>query len=509
MQTSRRDASTTVTARLVLNPLRVLILVAVTRLALHLLTNSQYGFHRDELATLDDARSLAWGYVAYPPLTPFLARVELTMFGPSLVGVRLLSAAAQCVAMVVTGLMARELGGRVWAQVVAALAVGSAPLSLVQSALFQYVAFDYLWWALIAYFVLRLLKSADARWWLAIGIAAGLGLLTRYTIGVLLVALLVGVLVTGRWRWLIHPWAWAGVAVALVIWLPNIVWQVQHEFVGLAFTSAIHARDVAIDRTRGFVPEQLFVSTNPITVPLWILGLWFYLFAADGRKYRLIGWMYLVAFLVLLLAQGRSYYLGAAYPMLLAAGAVVLERWLAARSATLRRFGEIGVACGVALAWIVGGALSLPMAPINSGLWNVTAKVNDNFAEEIGWPELVQAVASIYTKLPAASTGILAGNYGEAGAVDLYGPAYGLPPAISGANSYWYRGYPDPPPETLIVLGFSPDALARLFVNCSVAGQVTNQYGVKNEETSHAQIFVCRDPVQPWPELWPTLRSFQ
>jgi hypothetical protein len=484
-------------------------LLAALRLALHLLTNNQYGFHRDELATLDDARSLAWGYVAYPPLTPFLARIELTLFGPAQVGVRLLSATAQCAAMVVTGLMARELGGRLWAQVVAALAAGSAPLSLVQSALFQYVAFDYLWWVLIAYFALLLLKSGNPRWWLAIGITAGLGLLTRYTIGVLLAALLVGLLATGRWRWLINPWTWAGAAAALVIWLPNIVWQVQHGFVGLAFTSAIHARDVAIGRTAAFVPEQFFVSTNPITTPLWLLGLWFYLFAADGRKYRLMGWLYVVSLVVFLVVQGRSYYLGAAYPMLFAAGSVVVEGWLAARSDVLRRVGQVVVAIGLALAWIVGAALSLPVAPINSGLWNVTSKVNDNFAEEIGWPELVQTVASIYATLPAGSTGILAGNYGEAGALDLYGPAYGLPPAISGADSYWYRGYPDPPPEMLIVVGFSPEALSRLFNSCDVAGQVANQYGVKNEETSHPQIFVCRDPVRPWPELWPMLRSFQ
>jgi hypothetical protein len=164
---------------------------------------------------------------------------------------------------------------------------------------------------------------------------------------VLLAGLFVGVLVTGRWRWLLNPWTWAGAAAALFIWLPNIVWQIQHDFVGLAFTSAIHARDVAIGRTRSFVPEQFFVSTNPITVPLWILGLWFYLFAADGRKYRLIGWLYVATLALFLLLEGRSYYLGAAYPMLFAAGGVVLERCLAARSDSGRRLGKIVVGAGV------------------------------------------------------------------------------------------------------------------------------------------------------------------
>ena len=488
---------------------RVLVLLALARLALYLLIDNQYGFHRDELATLDDARALAWGYVAYPPLTPFLARVELSLFGPSLVGVRVLSAVAQCVAMVLTGLMASELGGKRWAQVVAALAAGSAPISLTEGALFQYVAFDYLWWVLICYCSLRLLNSRDMRWWLAIGVVAGLGLLTRYTIGVLLVGLSAGVLITGKWHWFSQRWPWMGVSLALLLWLPNLIWQLEHGFVSLEFLSAIHARDVAIGRARGYLPEQLFVSTNPLTMPIWILGLWFYLFSRDGKPHRLLGWLFVVPFVLLLVTQGRSYYLGPAYPVLIAAGSVVVERWLAARGEVLRRLSQTVVAVGLALAWTVGGALSLPLAPIGSGVWNVASKVNDNFAEEVGWPDLVATVASIYAQLPADSTGILAGNYGEAGAVDLYGPAFGLPPAISGADSYWYRGYPDPPPQAVVVVGYGANELAALFMRCDLAGQVTNPYGVKNEEASHPQIFVCRAPRQPWPEMWQMLRQFE
>ncbi len=195
--------------------------------------------------------------------------------------------------------------------------------------------------------------------------------------------------------------------------------------------------------------------------------------------------------------------------MLLAAGSVVVLRWLARGPAAWDRAGRTAVGIGLALAWAIGMALSLPIAPVGSGLWNVTSKVNDNFAEEIGWPDLVETVASIYARPPAETTGILAGNYGEAGAVDLYGPAYGLPRALSGVDSYWYRGYPDPPPQMLIVLGYAPDEISNLFATCDLAGQVTNPYGVKNEETAHPQIFVCRDPRQAWPVLWQMLRRFQ
>ncbi len=490
----------------------MLLVLAAALFLLHLLTNGQYGFHRDELATLDDARRLAWGYVAYPPLTPAIARLALGLTGPSLVGLRAFSAAAQCAVLVLTGLMAGELGGGRWAKLVAALAVAVGPISLIQGALFQYVSFDFLWWTLIAYFVLRLLNSENPRWWLAIGATAGLGLQTRYTIGVLLIGLAVGVLLTFRWRWLASRWLWAGVALAVVIWLPNLVWQVQHGFISLQFLSAIHARDVALGRTGGYLPEQLFVSTSPLTLPLWLAGLWFYFFSARGRRYRLLGWLYVVPAVLLLVLHGRSYYLAPAYPALLAAGSVVLECWLAERSAHLQRVGRISTLAILALAGASGGALSLPIAPVQSPLWVLTSKVQDNFAEEIGWPELVATVAGIYAALPPETrqgTGILAGNYGEAGAIDLYGPAFGLPSAISGADSYWLRGYPDPPPQNVIVLGYLPESLTRFFATCAEVGRVTNNAGVQNEETAHPQIFLCREPRTSWPELWPMLREFE
>src|SRR5262245_1685558 len=164
---------TAVCKRIIATDTGILILSALSVVALHTATNGQYGFHRDELATLDDARYLAWGYVAYPPLTPFLAWLALELFGPSLTGLRFFSALAQSLAMVLAGLMARELGGSRPGQLLSAVAVAIAPISLTQGALFQYVSFDYLWWVLLAYLVIRLLKSEDPRWWLGIGAVIG------------------------------------------------------------------------------------------------------------------------------------------------------------------------------------------------------------------------------------------------------------------------------------------------------------------------------------------------
>ena len=498
--------------RSLLTDVGLLVLLAVALLLFHQLTNHRYGFHRDELGMLDDARYLDWGYVSYPPLTPLIARAAMEWFGTSLVAIRFFSALAQSVAMVLTGLMARELGGGRWAQVVAAVAMAAAPISMLMGAMFQYVSFDYLWWVLTAYFLIRLLKSDNPRWWLAIGATLGVGMMTKYTMAFFVVGIVGGVLLTPARRYLRSPWLWAGAGLSLLIFLPNLLWQIQHDFISLDFLNSIHARDVRIGRTSGYLPEQLYVTTSTLTIPLWVTGLIYYFFLPEGKRYRLLGWAYLITFLLLLVMQGRSYYLAAAYPMLLAAGAVVWERWLVARPASQARWARTvtGVALGISLLSSV--LLMTPVAPVNSALWEVTNSIHDNFREQIGWPELVETVAQIYNELPEeerVKTAILTGNYGEAGAINLYGPDYGLPTAISGVNSFWLRGYGDPPPTQVIVLGYSQEEAEQFFTTCIHAGRATNRYNVANEETAeNPDIWLCREPQLPWPELWPQLQHF-
>ena len=208
--------------KLTSSDLAVLVLWATAGVLLHTVTNGQYGFHRDELATLDDARSLAWGYVAYPPLTPFLARIAFILFGPSLIGLRFFAAVALGLVLVLTGLMARHMGGGRQAQIVAALAAAIGGVAFSAGTLFQYVSFDYLWWVAAAYFMVRLLASDDPRWCLAVGAAIGLGMLTKYTMMFLAVGIAAGFLFTPARRYLRSPWLWCGVALAFVIFLPNL-----------------------------------------------------------------------------------------------------------------------------------------------------------------------------------------------------------------------------------------------------------------------------------------------
>jgi 4-amino-4-deoxy-L-arabinose transferase-like glycosyltransferase len=477
------------------------------------LTNGQTGWHRDELDTLDNARYLAWSYVAYPPLAPFIARIALTLFGgPSITGLRFFSTLSYAISMVLTGLMARDLGGRRWAQVVAALAVAIAPFALLGGSLFHYSSFDYLWWVLLAYQLIRLLKSDEPRWWLGIGAVIGVGLMTKYTLAFLVIGIVIGVILTPARRYLTSPWLWAGVALSLLIVTPNLIWQVRHDFISVEFTRFIHARDVRIGRSAGYLVEQLLLTTNLATLPIWLAGLYFYFFDQDGRRYRLLGWMYLVPCVLFLLTQGRSYYLAPAYPMLLAGGAVMIEGWLARIPAPRARWVRGSIWAAFAISGLLFVTVALPIAPVNSSWWNVVSEINGELKEQIGWPELAETVAGIYSKLPDEEkihTRVLTGNYGEAGAINLYGPALGLPEAISGINSYWQRGYGDPPPQTLILLGYDLSYANALFKSCQVAGQVTNRFNVLNEETrDHPTILLCRQPRFPWPELWQRIQSF-
>ncbi len=524
----------------------ILLALALARLVLHCATNWQYGFHRDELGVLDDARYLDWGYVSYPPFTPFVARVSLILFGPSLVGLRFFTALAQSIAMVFAGLMTKELGGSRWAQVLAALATATSPVSISMGTMFQYVSFDFLWWVMAAYFFIRLLREDNPRWWLAIGAVLGLGMMTKYTMIFCIAGLVVGVVFTPARRYLKSRWLWMGAALSIVIFLPNLIWQLQHNFISLAFLNHIHARDVRIGRTDGFLAGQLTDCTNLFTLPLWVAGLYFYFFSpADpvgrdsvelgrsdelpgqhprsgstesrptmgpDRRYRAIGWMFVVPLVLFFFARGRSYYMAAAYPMLFAAGSIVWENWLARLSTTAALVGRAATWIALGAGATLGAALTLPLAPINSPLWRLTSKTHDNFTEQIGWPELAQTIAAIYEKLPETEkprAAILAGNYGEAGGINLYGRAYHLPEVICGTNTYWWRGYGTPPPEVVILVGFSRAGAEEFAGQVELAGHITNRFGVRNEETKdHPDIFVCRRLKKSWPEFWKDFQRF-
>ena len=488
----------------------VYVLVAISAVVAlgHILTNGRYGFHRDELQFLSDARHLDWGFVAFPPMTPFLEHIALAVFGLSMVGLRLFSVIAQAAVILVSGLMARELGGNRLAQVAAALAVALSPLPLFEATEFQYTTFDFLWWVLIAYFTIRLLKSDNPRWWLAIGAAVGLGLQTKYSIVFFIAGILAGVALTQARRYLKTGWFWAGIGMALLIFLPNFLWLVHHDFISYTFLQHIHKRDVGIGRAAGYLPYQFFLCINLFAAPLAVAGLVGYL---RSSRFRMLAWMFVVPFVLFWIGKGRFYYIAAAYPMLLAMGALAGERWVS----SLRRWVRISVETvffsGLAVMGAYYCAVIVPIAP-SGPLRQFALAHNGDLREEIGWNELVRTVAQIRNSLPPdqqAHLAITTGNYGEYGAIEILGPAYGLPAPFGTTNSEWLRGAPSPQSTTFIVLGISAQQANAIFTGCRLAGHNGNSLGIRNEESIyHPDIFVCGPPRLPWPEFWKNHQDF-
>lgn len=485
----------------------LLVIAGAVTLA-HLLTDNNYGFHRDELQVLSDARHLDWGFVPYPPFTPFIERIGLALFGTSLVGLRLFSVLAQALAIIVTGLMAHELGGGRLAQVAAALGMALSPLPIFEGTEFQYTSFDYLWWVLIGYFTIRLLKTENPRWWLAIGAAVGVGLMTKYSIAFFVAGIFGGLLLTRARRYLASGWLWAGAALAFLIFLPNFIWQIRHDFISLHFLQHIHVRDVGEGRAEGFFGDQFLICTNPVSALLWIPGLIAFL---RNPRYRLLAWMSLIPVALFAVAKGRGYYPAAVYPMLMAMGATAAECWLASLTPRWKHTTEAVFFTALAACGLYICAIVVPIA--SSGpLKEFALEHNGDLREEIGWNELVATVAGIRDGLPPEqrnSMGIVVGNYGEQGAIEILGPAFHLPAPISGTNSAWLRGYPVPPPSTLIVLGRSDEYVQKTFTSCRVVGHKGNSSGVKNEESEyHSNIYLCGAPRRPWPEFWKDFQSF-
>ena len=475
--------------------------LALIKLTLHLATNGAYDFHRDSLYYLDSARHPAWGYVDYPPITPTVARFSLWLFGPSVWGLRLWPTLAGAVMVVLAALIARELGGGRFARILAAVGALTSPVLLGANWLFQTVTFDELVWLVAFWLAARLVRTQDRRLWIALGITLGVGLETKYTILALIAGLAVGTLLTPLRRHVATPWPWFGLGLAVLVFLPNLTWQASNGWPSVEYTlNHKSAQSVDFSPLR-FLSEQLALI-GPLAIPLWLAGLT-WLFSGPGR--RLIGIAALTPFVVYLFV-GKSYYVGPLDPLLLAAGSCGLESWTGSRGRWLRPT----MAIALVVQALVLLPLALPLLPEAIMARSPLPGIRKDFADTVGWHDLVAQVAAVYDSLPAAERAravILTDNYGEAGAIDTYGHSFGLPTAVSGQLTYYYWK-PARLDGPVVAVGVDPALLSTLFGTCSAMGTVTNSYGLHNEEFG-APISVCRQPKLPLDELWPRLKTFR
>ena len=482
-----------------------LSLVAAAAGLLLLLTSGRYGYHRDELYFLTAGRHLNWGYIDQPPLTPAVARLLDELFPNSLVMLRLLSVLLAVAMVLLAGALARELGGGRIAQVVAATCWAGSGLVLVTAHMLHTTTFDLLFAMALTWLLLRWLNSGEQRLWLAMGAVLGVGLWNKYTLILVAIGLLGGVLVAGPRDALRTVWPYAGAAVALLIWLPNLIWQAANDWPQLEMAAEISGQGEFGGRF-GAVPYQLILIGPPIAA-IVIAGLVRLLHTPDARPYRCLGWAYLIALGLVLVTGGKPYYASGLAPVLLAAGGVAVEGWLHRGQAPSGRTALVSAAIAVNIAASI--AIALPVWPLSWLPNTPQAWINYDGLETVGWPQLVRAVAEVRDTLPdGAEATILTVNYGEAGAIDRFGGAFGLPHAYSGHNAYWTWG---PPPDTatgpVIVVGYGrPERLTPFFTEVEPVRRVYTPHGIENDENG-VIIWVCRGLRRPWSAIWPELAS--
>jgi len=511
-------------AAVVAGGLGVVVLVAAAKVLVHLVTTGRFGYSYfvDELYYLACARHLAWGFVDMPPLFPAIVAAVHAVLGDSLLAVRLLPALAGAALVLMTGLMARDLGGRRFAQGIAALAVLVAPIWLALHSIDTMNALEQLFWTGCAWIVLRIVRDDRPQLWLLFGAVAGVGMLNKHSMAFFAVAVAAAVLLTRERRALRSPWLWLGALLAGLIFLPNLAWVAQHHFPHFEMLANVkrESRDVSLNPLQ-FLAQQVLLM-NPLTLPLWLGGLAWLLFDREGRRYRVLGIAWLGVMAEMLLLDGRPYYPAPAYPMLLAAGGVALEGWLAAPLWRRWRAVKPAYAALLALSGALLAPLFTPLLPpetlirYSRAIGMSQPRIENHrlgplpqlMADRFGWKEMAEEVARIYRSLPPADrarAAIFGQNYGQAGAIDLFGPALGLPPAISGHLTYYLwgpRGYTG---DVMIVLDDERPTLERLFRSVELAGHVYHPYSMPYQ---HFDVFVCRGPRQSLAALWPRIKRF-
>ena len=500
---------------------RVLITAVAVKLLVHIPGLFRYGYFRDELYFLDCARHLSWGYVDCAPLVAVYAKVAL-LLGASLPALRVLPMMAGAGTVILTVLIARQLGGGVWAQALAGLGILIAPVHLMSNGILSMNAFEPLFWMGCIYIMIRIIRGADPRLWLVFGVLAGLGLENKHSTLFFGGAVAIAVVATPLRRELLRPWIWLGLAIALALFAPNLIWQWQQGFPTLEDLQNVRETGKNIELAPlAFLAEQAMMM-HPATVVLWFSGLCF-LFFGRGRAFRAIGWTFVVLLATLMLLHAKNYYLAPAYPMLLAAGGVAIETWTGAigqlrfRIATRLVVGALIAAAGAVFAPLALPVLDPPaFVAYQQRLGIETSKTEvahvgplpQFWGDQFGWPELVEDIADIYWALPPeerARTGIFASNYGEAGAINLFGPEHGLPPAICAHQTHSMWGPGDFEGDTLIWLQWDPDSLRDRCTSVEVVGEHHHPWGMAEE---NRPILLCRGLTPPLSEQWPGLRHW-
>ncbi len=504
----------------------------------HFLFSGRYGYFRDELYYAACGQHLAWGYLDHAPLVAWIARVSRALLGNSLFALRFFPALAAAGKILLAGWMARELGGWRFAQILAALTVLIAPSYLTFDSFLSMNSFEPLFWMVCAAIVMRILNGGSEKLWLLFGLIAGLGILNKHSMLFFGSGVFIGLWLTPARRAFAKKWIWLGGGIALLIFLPNLIWEIRNGFPTIALLHAVIGTKYTTLTAWQFIWQQALLIL-PLSAPICIAGLW-YLFREPSRaaansvapaldvklaqgRYAPLAWAYVIVLVEMIALHGKIYYLAPAYMMLFAAGAVWVESHLpAGADQRMKSWAwKTVIVAPLAVGGMIAAPLAMPILPVNLAVkycrfWDVDAVHVENvplgelpqlFGDMYGWRHQVRAIANVFEALPAADRSqcaILALNYGEASAVDYFGPAYHLPPAISGHNQYglWGpRGYSG---NVVIAIGYKADQLRSMFGEVTLATRISPPYAIPEE--SNLGIYICRKPKKPLTEIWPRLR---
>jgi hypothetical protein len=503
-------------------------IVAIIYFAVHMITATRYGYFRDALYYLACSEHLDWGYVDQPPLIAVLAWIARHTFGTSLRALLLWPALAGCGRILLTAAFAHELGAKRFGTALAAVLAAVPPVWLVIDHQFAMNALEPLFWTGCAFALLRMIRTGDARWWLAFGAIGGLGLQNKYSIGFFAAALLLGLLLTPQRKLLWTPWLFAGGGIALLIFLPNLLWNIHHHWPFLELMRNIRAsgRDVVLSPLAYLGQQALMMG--PQTLPFWLTGLGFYFLSRRAAAYRMFGWAFVLVITFFMLMHGKDYYSAPAYPMVLAAGAAMREFFFesprfATRPKLVARL-QGAIFAVVTVVSLLVALLVLPVMPIEKYIvfqkWigiepsrteknQIGVLLPQYYADEFGWPEMVEQVARVYHSLPPeeqAKTAIYTDNYGQAGAIDFFGPRYGLPKAVCAHQNYFLWGPREYTGEIMILVGSENIEDARPhFASVDSVATLNNPYAMPHETRP---ILLARGLKADLRQIWPTLKNW-
>jgi 4-amino-4-deoxy-L-arabinose transferase-like glycosyltransferase len=435
--------------------------------------------------------------------------------GDSLVSIHAVSGFADAALIFVSAMIARELGGRRNAQIFAAIVTLFCG-TLAFGAIFSMDIFDALWWSLLAYILVRIIRRDEPRLFVAFGVVMGIALNTKLTVAFFILALSIGLALTSKRRYFKSKWLWIGVAISIIFILPFVAWNAFNGWPTVDFY--FHHGGLNGSGPLDFLALQ-FLITNPAAFPLVLLGLYFFL--KVEKVYRVLGLAYLILLFAFLFLNGKPYFLAAAYPMLFAGGAVFLEK-----STFLRRHGIIPKAYigTIVVVGIILAPLLMPILPPAtfassygslSGLGNSAAAQNTNsvfpqyLGDRFGWNTMTVRVAQVYNSLPPQEKSeacIFASNYGEASALIFLGANYDLPHVISGHNNYYIWGPGSCSGQVIIIVGLTQSDDLKSFYNVSAAAIITCEYCQPNE--NNLTIYICTNPKVNMGTVWPELKDF-